>query len=296
MQNPAQLQKSLRSSKTITYPISLWFYEENPFSALKRMIEKLIKDFGTESSIMLLGRTAYDAELLKESKLFDIKKTNGESVYKYKDSPETPIFFLTVHKAKGLEADNVIILNFENSLLGFPNKISDDPMLGLVLSETDQFPYSEERRLMYVAITRTRNRTFILTNSKKPSEFIYDFLPSPNIAYIGHSEYESDSLPCPRCKTGHLTVRKNEETNNYFVGCTNYPQCTYTIKDTSVMDSKRRCPACGGYLVKRHGRSGYFWGCSNYPVCNFTERSDFQTNTTQKHKKYKLQNDSNKYL
>ena len=42
-----------------------------------------------------------------------------------------------VHKAKGLEADYVILLNFERSLLGFPNKISDDPVHNLVQSDTD---------------------------------------------------------------------------------------------------------------------------------------------------------------
>ena len=36
--------------------------------------------------------------------------------------PELQIDFLTVHKSKGLEADNVIILNFKNDTLGFPNQ------------------------------------------------------------------------------------------------------------------------------------------------------------------------------
>ncbi len=276
MKNPCQLKKSLRSEKSISYPISFWFYKENPFSVLKRMVDKLIADFGSESSILFLGRTVYDSEFLKESNLFDIRTSNGTALYKYKESPLTPISFLTVHKAKGLEADNVIILNFENSTLGFPNKISDDPVLGLVLSDSDTYDYAEERRLLYVAITRTKNRTFILTNDRKPSEFIADFMPSSNVAYIGQETPYSESLSCPRCKTGHLLVRKNEETNTFFVGCSNYPQCDYTLRDTSIMNFKRRCPSCGGFLVKRKGKFGVFWGCTNYPNCNYTEQ---ETNT-----------------
>ena len=60
----------------------------------------------------------------------------------YWDSPETPIRFLTAHKSKGLEADNVILLNFQNSTLGFPNKIADDPVLALVLAEPEDFLYA----------------------------------------------------------------------------------------------------------------------------------------------------------
>lgn len=281
MKNPAQLKKSLRSSKSITYPISFWFYQDNPFAVLRRMVDKLIADFGVEASIMFLGRTAYDIEILKESGLFDFHSTSGGVSLKYKGSPKTPVSFLTVHKSKGLEADNIIILNFENSTLGFPNKISDDPVLGLVLSETDPFAYAEERRLLYVAITRTRNRTFILTNDKRPSEFITDFLPSANVAYIGQGAPIADAVLCPRCKTGHLMIRKNEESNTFFVGCSNYPQCDYTVRDTSIMNTKKRCPACGGFLVRRKGKFGCFWGCTNYPSCTHTE----QENETQQRSK-----------
>lgn len=270
--NPEQLKKSLRSGKNISYPISFWFYQESPFAVLRKMLDKLIADFGQEASIMLLGRTSFDGELLAESGLFDMKISHNGMTYKYKDSPKTPITFLTVHKAKGLEADNVILLNFENSTLGFPNKISDDPILGLVLSLADTYPYAEERRLLYVALTRTKNRAFVLTNERSPSEFLNDFKPSQTIFYVGQGQQLADPVLCPRCKTGHLVVRKNEGTNTYFVGCSNYPHCEYTVRDTSVLTTKKKCPRCGGFLVQRKGRYGQFWGCTNYPACSYTEQ------------------------
>ncbi len=272
MRNPQQYKKDLRSSKSLDYPITFMCYEDNPFSMLQRTINKIIHDSGPEASILLLGRTNYDMEMLRESKLFQIKKT-GEMTYNA--SPATPISFLTVHRSKGLEADNVVLLNFQNATLGFPNKIADDPLLELVLTDGDEFQYAEERRLLYVALTRTRNRVFVLVDEYRPSEFMQEFKPSKSVFILNRDAHsETESIICPKCKTGHLTVRKNESSNKYFVGCTNYPQCDYTVRDTAIMSDTRYCPQCGGFLIKRKGKWGSFYGCSNYPTCDYTEKTE----------------------
>jgi len=267
-QNSHQMKKNLRSPRSLDYPITFICYEANPFPTLQRIIDKIILEFGKDNSILLLGRTNYDFELVKESGLFTIGK-NGW--IKYSASPSTPISFLTVHKSKGLEADNVVLLNFQNSTLGFPNKIADDPILDLVLTAPEGFAYAEERRLLYVAMTRTKNRVFILTDAKHPSEFFREFQPSKSVFILSKENRAEDNVRCPRCKTGHLIVRKNESTNKYFVGCSNYPQCDYTVRDTSVITMQKVCPACGGFLLKRKGKFGQFYGCTNYPACNYSE-------------------------
>lgn len=269
MRNPEQLRKTLRSPKTLDYPITFMCYETTPFPTLRRIMDKIIAGFGPQASIMLLGRTNYDLELVAESGLFQISK-NGN--INYLASPETPIRFLTVHKAKGLEADNVVLLNFQNATLGFPNKIADDPMLRLVLTAPEDYPYAEERRLLYVAMTRTRNRVFVLTDSKKPSEFFKEFSPSQSVFILAKGNTTEEQVKCPRCKTGTLLVRKNDGSNKYFVGCSNYPQCDYTVQDTSVLTTRRICPDCGGFLIKRRGKFGQFYGCTNYPTCQHTEQ------------------------
>ena len=272
MRNPQQYKKSLRSAKSLDYPITFMCYEDNPFSMLQRTVNKIIHDSGPDASILLLGRTNYDLEMVRESKLFQIKKT-GELTYNA--SPSTPITFLTVHRSKGLEADNVILLNFQNATLGFPNKIADDPLLELVLTDGDEFQYAEERRLLYVALTRTRNRVFILVDEYRPSEFMQEFQPSKSVFILNRDvREETPAVICPRCKTGHLTVRKNESSNKYFVGCSNYPQCDYTVRDTAVMSDTKYCPQCGGFLVKRKGKWGTFYGCTNYPTCGYTEKTE----------------------
>jgi DNA helicase-4 len=89
---------------------------------------------------------------------------------------ERKIEFLTVHKSKGLEVDYVILLQCNKDTYGFPSLVSDDPVLDYVLTGSDQFPFGEERRLFYVAITRAKAKTIVLYDRRFPSVFVDEFL------------------------------------------------------------------------------------------------------------------------
>ena len=179
MRNPDQMQKSLRSSRRLDYPITFLCYQKDPAPVLRLAMDKIIREFGSRHSILLLGRTNADREeLLMSSGLF-AESRGGRLIYLPSES--TPVSFLTVHKAKGLEADNVILLNFQNAALGFPCQMTDDPLLNLVLTEPEKYPFAEERRLFYVALSRTRNRIFILTDRDHPSAFYREFSPSKSV-------------------------------------------------------------------------------------------------------------------
>lgn len=81
---------------------------------------------------------------------------------------------------------------------------------------------------------------------------------------------------CPDCGKP-LSIRLGR--NGRFIGCTNYPECSYTRnmenKETSnepeIDLQGRKCNDCGGDLVIKHGPYGKFIGCSNYPKCKFIE-------------------------
>ena len=265
--NPNQIKKILHSNKKCNIPVRFYLYtEEYPYLAIEQAIEDFIKD-NTGNNLMILGRTNFDKEILLESTLFTIK--NNTLIYT--KNKKLNIEFLTAHKSKGLEADNVIILNFNNEKLGFPNKIIDDPLLELVLTNSDAYQYAEERRLLYVALTRTKNRVSLITDMYNSSEFLKDLDDVNYSTKIITNGEEILPISCPHCQTGNLIIRTNQKTHKHFLGCTNYPKCNYTINDITILQDLRICPKCGGYLVKRNGKHGQFYGCKNYPHCIHTE-------------------------
>src|SRR5690606_27238155 len=138
------------------------------------------------------------------------------------------IKFLTVHKSKGLEADNVIILKLQNNLLGFPNKMTDDPILSLLLNDSEAYRFAEERRLFYVTLTRTKNEVVLLTPSDM-SIFAEELL-ADNDYLLTSSDGHFQSTNCPYCQTGKLIVRMNTKSEQQFLGCSHYPNCNQTFK------------------------------------------------------------------
>ena len=99
------------------------------------------------------------------------------------------------------------------------------------------------------------------------------------------NEPEPIGRKCPECG-GDLSKRPSRF--GMFIGCSNYPKCRYTEpanggkpaetppeegegkpRQNETLD--RKCPKCGGELVKKPGRYGMFIGCSKYPECRHTE-------------------------
>ena len=280
MRNPEQYRKSLRSDRRIDRPLVFIGCSENFTEAVAKTLDKLGSDNGTGGSVLILGRTSYDFDILWNSPFF---RKKGFDKLVYTPAPEMQISYMTIHKAKGLEADNVVLLNFRNGTLGFPNKIVDDPILNLVLTDAEEFPYAEERRLMYVALTRSRNRTYVILDENQPSEFFKEFSENPNVEIIhDESAVSGQTVLCPRCRTGHLVIRNGQTEGSSFLGCSNYPICDYTANDVSILQSPKKCPSCGGFLVRRSGYKD-FYGCLNYPYCSYkTEIAESDENNNRK--------------
>lgn len=169
MKNKKQIHKNLKSKKILKKPIQVIYYKN-----IKDSFEKLIlKNYQeTEKSILVLGRNNKDIfKVLNHN--FKLKE-DGTIIY-IKDT-NINLYYLTIHKSKGLEEENVIIINLDDSLLGFPNQIKDDRVLRFVSKNNERYPYSEERRLFYVALTRTKNYVYLLVPYKKQSIFIKELL------------------------------------------------------------------------------------------------------------------------
>lgn len=164
MKNKKQIHKDLCSNKSLTNPIQIIYYDDIK-KKFKELIEKIHNE--TNKPILVLGRNNKDINLILDN---DFEYQNENIIYKH--NPNVKLYYLTAHKSKGLEEENVIIINLENSLLGFPNQIKDDKVLRYVSKTDDKYPYSEERRLFYVALTRTKNYVYLLVPKKNKSIFI----------------------------------------------------------------------------------------------------------------------------
>jgi DNA helicase-4 len=147
--------------------------------------------------------------------------------------------------------------------------MSDDPILSLLLSEREEFKFAEERRLFYVALTRTKNENILLIPSDV-SLFVKEILSENN--YLLNSEDKRiKTTNCPYCITGKLVIRDNVTDKNKFLGCSNFPICNQTFKDIDILENQFLCPSCNsGFMTKRSGKYGNFLGCTNYPKCTNT--------------------------
>jgi len=165
MKNKKQIKKDLHSNKHLSFPIYLIYYDD-----IKKVFIKLIEKIYTETNkpIMILGRNNKDVYSILDEKF----KLMDNGLIIYKKNPSIKLYYLTVHKSKGLEEENVVIINMKNDYLGFPNKIKDDRVLRFVSKNYEKYPYSEERRLFYVGLTRTKNMVYLLIPRKNPSVFI----------------------------------------------------------------------------------------------------------------------------
>jgi DNA topoisomerase-1 len=87
---------------------------------------------------------------------------------------------------------------------------------------------------------------------------------------------ELEGQTCDEC--GSPMRLRTGRNGTVFLGCTAYPKCRNAIS-VSIQGGKaearpdeptgEKCPACGGDLVKRHGRYGEYVSCSNYPNCRY---------------------------
>lgn len=260
-----QLEKELISNKHIVNPIHVFYYSSNINKALNDAITCL-KIRGC-TNIAILGRNRRDVLGLIDQEKTKIRVDNHVDLSKLFDFK---VDFYTVHASKGMEFDGVIVCNMKNYITGFPNKMSDDPVLNYVTLSENDYLFEEERRLFYVALTRTKTKCCLLVPSINKSTFIDELLENEkyNIPII-ESEYDdiSHNPFCPICKKGKLVIRTNKTNGNQFIGCTNYPKCTFRNKHIDILSNTIICPRCGNFLVKRRGPYGEFYGCSNYPNC-----------------------------
>jgi len=271
--NPNQLAKRIEPRPNLSQVPAVSIRLHTPgggLYALKAVLDEISEQAAEDATVLVLAR--YNFALEEVARLG-------------RDGPQ-PIQALTVHRAKGLEADYTIVIDLKCGTFGFPTEIEDDPVLRLLLGDDQHFANAEERRLFYVALTRARSRVYLLGDASETSPFLQELLGQEYAGWIDLFGDESQRYRCPRC--GGRTIQRREGPYGPFWGCMLYPACRGRLpacKKCGVgvlepmhsgeepnryqcihcKEATRMCPRCHiGALTEREGPHGRFLGCSEW--------------------------------
>ena len=278
LKNPAQITKDVSSVLKTDKPcVQVGLSGEGRNDLLGEALEQILDDAAERSIdpyVLLLGRYRHN----QPDNLDELSERFSGVRISYK----------TVHASKGMEADYVVVLDLSSGKYGFPCEIVDEPLLELVLADSEQHPNAEERRLFYVAMTRARYGVHLLADGESHSSFVTELVRDDyGVSVFGHSSV--GSVSCPQCTTGSLRCRTSSRGNTTYV-CSHQPYCMYRlpacphcsiglpVKSKGGISCQhcgqqiKKCPTCNGWLKKKNGKYGSFLGCSNWPDCKHTQR------------------------
>jgi DNA helicase-4 len=275
LRNPAQIQKLIVPAGIATEPAIRMVTvskgeDEGKLSEALTALSSAVAPDAKAATVLLLGRYRF-----VEPDMQDLRR-------RY---PRLKISFKTIHASKGLEADHVILLNADSGRMGFPSEIVDDPLLSLVSPEEEVFQNAEERRVMYVAMTRARHTLTILASNARPSSFATELRKDPAYGIVAAPGAEPDDHDCGECggrllgvtgQDGRVWYRCEhvQHCGNLLPACQSCGTDLPRSKDgtnalrCSCGASFPKCPECeDGWLVERSGSYGKFLGCVRYPSC-----------------------------
>ena len=192
--NPMQSHKQVRGSLKTKTPIEIILNKKRgrrgeaiDYDNLNKLFNYLQSKGKLQGkSIQIIARHNRDIErvlgrnetgkLKKVNKCVQItKQENGlvtDLKWKLDDGEKIPISFCSIHKAKGITRDIVIVINMDGDPSGMPATRKNDPVVELLLATSEKYPLAEERRLFYVAITRARELTVLIGDEWNKSPFL----------------------------------------------------------------------------------------------------------------------------
>ena len=172
LENDEQSKKNIKAIKSLVDPIELCEYKiYSEDEEIYKLVCRLYNE-NPDYQILILARTNSCLYELSKSKYFS-KGINDILICK--DLPDAKIEALTIHRSKGLTADQVIVFGLREKV--FPSKGRASHWIFEYFkldSIKEEIPFAEERRLFYVALTRTRNKVFLVVSASSTlkSEFI----------------------------------------------------------------------------------------------------------------------------
>ncbi|WP_448218384.1 UvrD-helicase domain-containing protein [Endozoicomonas sp. 2B-B] len=287
MENDEQYKKHIETHTVVSnsqiYLLDSKVNKDLISMALKALqIVKKIRQEDRSGSVAILSRYRY---LIKDAKEQISKARLSENVK-----------FWTFHGSKGLEADYCILIGFAQGKTGFPNENKDDEVVEALLPSLDDYPHSEERRLMYVALTRAKKKSYIIADPTAPSSFINELIsPKYDLHIVSETFKESyrKIFKCPNCTEGYF--KKIDGKFGAFLKCSSEQAClikprvckscgapsidnahSSVCQNPNCGESFKICPRCARPMALRDGKFSKFYGCTGYGIkedqCKYTER------------------------
>ena len=275
MQNPEQYKKDVISHKKVdssqVFLIDSSGKSNQSLDGRILQVVNKIKENDERGTIAILARYNYLLDNAKSKIRTEFRDMSGFN-------------FWTFHGSKGLEADYCILIGFSQGKTGFPNENKEDAVVEALLPTLDSFPHSEERRLLYVAITRAKQKCYIIADAMAPSEFVNELIAPKFDVHIASDKFKDTYraiFKCPRCSTGFFKL--NEGAFGSFYSCTTGSACKINVRvcekcGSPAIDNKTSCicnnincsdqliicEKCGRPMKLRASSFGKFWGCSGY--------------------------------
>ena len=90
-------------------------------------------------------------------------------------------------------------MGLESGQAGFPNLMDNDPLTDCLLPREESYPHAEERRLLYVCLTRAFDEVHVVATRRKRSPFFMELLEDAQ--EFNPIIYTHDNIvrPCPEC-------------------------------------------------------------------------------------------------
>lgn len=274
MENPEQYQKLIETHDIVNESqVYLLDDKSDEEDGLYRRISEIvhkIREEDSEGTIAIIARYNY---LLKKASKF-LKKDKLKN-----------IDFWSFHKSKGLEVDYGILIGLTQGKMGFPSENREDAIPEALLPTVDSYPYSEERRLLYVGITRSKKKCYLIASATAPSAFVTELLaPKYGINVFSETFQERHRIlyKCINCQSGYLRLAKGQY--NEYYKCSSDKGCSVGIarvckkcgspsfdqkheskcSNPSCDHSMKICNKCGRPMNIKEGKFGKFWGCTGY--------------------------------
>ena len=201
MQNPAQLTKDVVSGEEAV-PASVRIRVVDAEARQPAAVEEFLRGLQRRiDSARATGRAERDRSVL----LLGRYNRTERLVPDLDAYPALRCSFSTIHQAKGREADYVVLLDAVGGSDGFPSMKRDDPVLDLLRASREGFPCAEERRLLYVALTRARRAVLVVTTRRSMSSFAGELAVLPGVRL--EDDHREELTLCPSCSSGVLQLR-----------------------------------------------------------------------------------------